>query len=163
MIINLCLYCLPAILNGRDAHFKLSILENNVKPEIKTKKKLKFNLEFEIKSSPKILYNYISTASGLEEWFADKVIIRDGDFIFQWEGDEQRARIVSRRDNQMIRYKWLNDDKKDDSFFQFEIIQDEITGDVALIVTDFATEEEKEEDTLVWNSQVHSLMHIIGS
>lgn len=135
----------------------------NVKQEIKTKKSQKYSVEFEIKSSPKILYNYLSNASSLEEWFADKVTIREGDFIFHWDGTEQRARIVSKKDNQFIRYKWVTDDKKDETYFQFEIIQDEITGDVALIITDFAEAEEKEANTMLWNSQIHSLMHIIGS
>jgi uncharacterized protein YndB with AHSA1/START domain len=133
-----------------------------VKQEIKTKKKVKYTLEFEIKSSPKILYNYLSNASSLEEWFADKVTIREGDFIFHWDGTEQRARIVSKKENSLIRYKWVTDDKKDDSYFQFEIIQDEITSDIALMVTDFAEEDEKEENALLWNSQIHNLMHIIG-
>ncbi|TAH43020.1 MAG: SRPBCC domain-containing protein [Bacteroidetes bacterium] len=137
-----------------------------MKTDSKTKSKVKFSLEFEIKSSPKILYNYLSNASGLEEWFADKVNIREGDFIFTWEGSEQRARIVSKKDNQIIRYKWIDDesdDKDDDTYFQFEIVQDEITSDVALIVTDFSYPDEKEEDILLWNSQIHSLMHHIGS
>jgi uncharacterized protein YndB with AHSA1/START domain len=134
-----------------------------VKQEIKSKKKQKYNIEFEIKSSPKILYNYLSNASSLEEWFADKVTVREGDFIFHWDGSEQRAHIVNKKENQLIRYKWVTDEKKDDSYFQFEIQQDEITGDVALIITDFADEEEKEANILLWNSQVHNLMHIIGS
>lgn len=137
-----------------------------MKTESKTSNKIKYSLEFEIKSSPKILYNYLSNASGLEEWFADKVNIREGDFIFSWEGSEQRAKIVSKKDNQMIRYKWIDEDrldKDDETYFQFEIVQDEITSDVALIVTDFSNADEKEEDTLLWNSQIHTLMHHIGS
>ena len=134
-----------------------------MKQEIKTKKKVKYTIEFEIKSSPKILYNYISNASSLEEWFADRVIIREGDFVFIWDGVEQRAQIVNKKDNQLIRYKWVSDDKKDDSYFQFEIQQDEITSDVALIITDFAFEDEKEANILLWNSQIHNLMHTIGS
>ncbi|REJ80340.1 MAG: SRPBCC domain-containing protein [Bacteroidetes bacterium] len=126
-------------------------------------KKVKYSLEFEIKSSPKILYNYLSNASGLEEWFADKVNVRNGDLIFIWEGSEQRAKIVAKKDNQMIRFKWLDDDSQDETYFQFEIIQDEITSDVALIVTDFSEPDEKEEDILLWNSQIHNLMHHIGS
>src|ERR1043165_6258404 len=128
--------------------------------EVKTKKKEKFTVEFEIKSSPKVLYSYLSTASGLEGWFADKVTINNGDFVFHWGDTEQRARIVTRKDNQLIRYHWITDDKKDETYFQFEIIQDEITGDVGLVVTDFTTPEEKEEDTLLWNSEIHELMHI---
>ena len=123
----------------------------------------KYQLEFEIKSSPKILFNYLSTASGLEEWFAEKVNMRDGEFIFLWEGSEARAKLLSRKDNTSVKYKWITDDKKDDTFFQFEIMTDEITSDVALIITDFATDEEKDENIMLWNSQVHSLMHHIGS
>ena len=134
-----------------------------MKTELNTTNKIKYSLEFEIKSSPKILYNYLSNASGLEEWFADKVNIREGDFIFSWEGSEQRARIVSKKDNQMIRYKWIDGEKEDETFFQFEIVQDEITSDVALIVTDFSIPDEREEDVLLWNSQIHNLMHHIGS
>lgn len=126
-------------------------------------KKQKYQLEFEIKSSPKILFNYLSTASGLEEWFADRVNMRDGDFIFQWEGSEARAKLLSRKDNQVVKYKWITDDKKDETFFQFEIIQDEITSDVALVITDFAADEDKEQNIMLWNSQVHNLMHHIGS
>jgi uncharacterized protein YndB with AHSA1/START domain len=132
-------------------------------PEVKTNKKEKFTLEFEIKSSPKILFSYLSTASGLEGWFADKVTMNNGDFVFHWGDSEQRAKVVSKKDGQLIRFHWLNDDKKDDTYFQFEVIQDDLTGDVALIVTDFTTVEEKEEDTLLWNSEVHELMHMIGS
>lgn len=132
--------------------------------ETKTNKKQKFTLEFEIKSSPKILFNYISTASGLEEWFADKVNIREGDYLFYWDGSEQRARIVARKDNQLVRYKWVTDESsKDETFFQFEIVQDEITGDIALIVTDYAMDDEKEASIRLWESQIHNLMHHIGS
>ena len=79
---------------------------------------LRFSIKFEIKSSTKILFNYLSNASSLEEWFADKVTIREGDYVFHWEGSEQRAQIVSKKDNQMIRYKWVTDEKKDDTYFQ---------------------------------------------
>ena len=133
-----------------------------MKQEIKAKKKVKYSLEFEIKSSTKILFNYLSNASSLEEWFADKVTIREGDYVFHWEGSEQRAQIVAKKDKQMIRYKWVTDEKKDETFFQFEIIQDEITSDIALVVTDFSDEEEQEENKLLWNSQIHNLMHILG-
>lgn len=133
-----------------------------MKQELKTNKKIKYSLEFEIKSSPKILFTYLSNASSLEEWFADKVTIKDGDYVFHWDGSEERAAIIAKKENQMIRYKWVTEDKKDDSFFQFEIVQDEITSDIALMVTDFTNEDEKAENSLLWTSQIHSLMHILG-
>lgn len=131
--------------------------------EVTTSKKQKFTLEFELKSSPKILFNYLSNASALEEWFADKVIIRDGDYVFSWDGSEQRAHIVSRKENQSIRYKWVTDGPADETYFQFEIVQDELTGDIALVVTDFAEADERDEVVRLWDSQVHELKHHIGS
>ena len=35
--------------------------------------KIKFELEFPIQASSQLLYQYISTPSGLSEWFADNV------------------------------------------------------------------------------------------
>jgi len=129
-------------------------------------KKKKYQLEFEIKASPRILYPYISSANGLEGWFAEKCNSHDNVFTFEWEGAVEKAKLVSKKENQSVRFKWLNDGAaktKDDSYFEMEIQQDEITGDVALIVTDFSTDEEKEEDVMIWESQVHELMHTVGS
>ncbi len=122
-----------------------------------------FKIEFEFRSSPKILFNYLSNASSLEEWFADKVVIREGDYIFQWDGSEQRARIVSRKENHSIRFQWITDVAADDTYFQFDLMQDELTNDIALVITDFAYSDEKEETIRLWESQVHELKHHIGS
>src|ERR1051326_1638935 len=95
-------------------------------------KKKKFQLEFEIKASPRILYPYISSANGLEGWFAEKCSSRDNIFTFEWEGTKEKAKLVSKKDNQSVRYKWIDDSNpkgKDDSYFEMEIQQDEITGD----------------------------------
>jgi uncharacterized protein YndB with AHSA1/START domain len=124
--------------------------------------KEKYQLEFEIKSSPKILFNYLSTASGLEEWFADKVNIeKSGQFSFFWDGEARKAKIISKKDNQLVRYQWI--DEKDDSYFEFEIVKDDITSDVALLVTDFTTREDKIQNEQLWHSQIVELKQIIGS
>ncbi len=126
-------------------------------------KKEKYQLEFEIKSSPKILYSYLSTASGLEEWFADKVNIeQNGVFSFLWDGETSRkAKVITKKDNQVVRYQWT--DEKDDSFLEFEIVQDAITSDVALLITDFTSKADKAQNEQLWYSQIHGLMHTIGS
>jgi uncharacterized protein YndB with AHSA1/START domain len=122
----------------------------------------KMELEYEMKSSPKVLYGMLSTDSGLEEWFADKVYPHSGNFVFEWEGEKKEAKIVAKKDNQFIRYKWLTD-QYHETYFEFTIMQDEMTSDVALVITDFSSDEDKAETTLLWNSQVQSLKHVIGS
>lgn len=123
--------------------------------------KEKVKMEFEVRSSPKILFGYLSTADGLSEWFADDVTIKEGVYTFHWDGDESRAKMTHKKDNNMVRFKWL--DVKDDSYIEFEIQTDDLTSDVALMVTDFASPDEKEETERLWDAQVHSLRHLIGS
>ena len=124
-------------------------------------KKQKYQVEFQMHSSPKILYNYLSNPSGLEEWFADNVSVKDGVYTFKWEGSESKAKMVHKRDGQMVKFKWLDD--PDDAFFEFEILTDDLTSDVALLITDFALPEDKEESERLWDTQIHSLRQIIGS
>ncbi|GAB4258908.1 MAG: START-like domain-containing protein [Vicingaceae bacterium] len=121
----------------------------------------KFELEFVLKSSPKILYNYISTPSGLSEWFADNVNSRGEIFTFIWEGEEEQAKLISKKPGHSIKFKWLHSED-DDSYFELRIEQDALTKDISLIVTDFAEEDEIEEAKLLWESQIEDLHHIIG-
>lgn len=122
----------------------------------------KIELEYEIKSSPKVLFTLLSTPSGLEEWFADKVNPHNENFLFEWEGEKREAKIIAKKDNMFIRYKWVSDEYHD-TFFEFTIMQDDLTSDVALVITDFTSDEDKEETILLWDSQVANLRHVVGS
>jgi len=123
--------------------------------------KTKFELEYIINSSPKVLYTRLSTADGLSQWFADDVNINNRVFTFVWEGNGQEAKIVKERQGEYIRFKWLEED--DDSYFEFRMTIHDLTSEVALIITDFAEEDEMDETKRLWDSQVNSLMHILGS
>ena len=122
--------------------------------------KNKFELEYSINSAPKILYNRLSTPGGLAEWFADDINIRGNIYTFIWEGAEQEAELVTRKENQMVRFKWL--DNEDESFFEFKIRRDELTGEVALVITDFAEEDEKDDAVDLWDTQISELKHALG-
>ena len=123
--------------------------------------KVKYELEYIINSSPRILYTRLSTADGLSQWFADGVNINDKVFTFVWEGVGQDAKILKEKVGKHIRFKWA--DETEDVFFEFKLVVDDLTSEVALIVTDFATEDEMEEAKALWDSQVNTLMHILGS
>ncbi len=124
---------------------------------------IKYNLEFQITSSVSILYNRLSNPSGLAVWFANDVIIKDKIYSFFWDGHKQDAKLLKKKDNQYIRFKWADDDEAE-SYFEFKIQIDEMTQDVALIVTDFAEDEdEKEEQTNLWTKQIAQLKRAIGS
>lgn len=126
--------------------------------------KVKYELEFPINSSPQLLYQYISTPSGLSEWFADNVNARGEVFTFIWEDTEERARVASRKTGEKIKFRWIDQDDKDtDYFFELRILEDEITKDVSLMVVDFAPESELDEAAQLWDNQVSDLKHVIGS
>jgi uncharacterized protein YndB with AHSA1/START domain len=121
--------------------------------------KEKLILEYPINSSPKVLYSRLSTPGGLAEWFADDVNLRDGIYTFEWDGSEQQAEVSQAKDNKYIRFKWIDEP---DAYFEFRINVDEITKDVALVITDIIDPDEIEDTTELWNSQVSELKHIIG-
>ena len=122
-----------------------------------------YELEYPIHSSIKILYERLSTLSGLSEWFADDVNVnREGIYTFTWEGSSQDAVLISKKKAEHIRFRWL--DSEEDEYFEFRIQIDELTNDVSLIVSDFADDEDDKEDaTNLWNTQIDNLKHLIGS
>ena len=126
--------------------------------------KVKYELEFPINSSPQLLYQYISTPSGLSEWFADNVNSRGEYFTFIWNDSEEKARVASKKTGEKIKFRWIDSNNQDtDYFFELRILEDEITKDVSLMVIDYATEEELPEAALLWENQISDLKHVIGS
>lgn len=126
--------------------------------------KIKYELEFPINSSPQLLYQYISTPSGLSEWFADNVNSRGEFFTFIWNDSEEKARVASKKAGEKIKFRWIDENNVDtDYFFELRILEDEITKDVSLMVIDYAEEDEVEEATLLWENQISDLKHVIGS
>ena len=126
--------------------------------------KVKFELEFPIHSSPQLLYQYLSTPSGLSEWFADNVNSRGELFIFIWDDSEEKAKMLTKKSGERIKFKWMNDEDDDlNVFFEMRIEVDEITKDVSLMVTDFAEEDEMDEAKMLWENQIADLKHVLGS
>lgn len=123
--------------------------------------KKKFNIEYEIKSSPRILYSFLNEPNGLTQWFADDVSVRDQVYTFTWDGEQQKAKLVSIKENKLVRFRWMDDDQQ--YFFEMEIIQDELTNDVALSITDFATEETINDRKLIWDNQIEYLISVLGA
>ncbi|HEY9561212.1 MAG TPA: START-like domain-containing protein [Anseongella sp.] len=121
-----------------------------------------FKMEFELRSSPKILFSFLSSPNGLAQWFADDVIVQPDDvFIFKWDNEMLRAKLLGIKENRSIKFKWEEDEPH--CYFEMEVIQDELTGDVALTVTDFSVDEEKDERQRIWESQVETLIRVLGA
>ncbi len=126
--------------------------------------KVKYELEFPLTVSPQLLYQYISTASELAEWFADNVNSRGEVFTFIWDGEEQKAKISIKKSVEKVRFRWLDENEKEDEYyFEFRIQEDELTKDVSLVVTDFAEKDDLESSKQLWETQIADLKQVLGS
>ncbi|MCF6279372.1 MAG: START-like domain-containing protein [Flavobacteriaceae bacterium] len=123
--------------------------------------KIKFEIEFPIQASPKMLYQYFATPSGLSEWFADNVNSRGEMFTFIWDGAEEIAKMLTKKRDSKIRFRW--EENEDDTYFEFRIQVDALTNDVSLMITDFADEDEVEDSKMFWENQISELKHTIGA
>ena len=123
--------------------------------------KTKYQIEFVIQASPQLLYQYLSTPSGLSEWFADNVNSRGEVFSFIWDGAEEQAKLLKRKTDEFVKFSWMANE--DDYYFEMKIIVDEITKDVSLFITDFADEDEVDEAKMLWENQVGDLKQVLGS
>jgi uncharacterized protein YndB with AHSA1/START domain len=124
-------------------------------------KKQLFTVEYPIRCSPSILYEFLSTPAGLQEWFADKVDERDSVFSFSWNGSTERAEVVEFEEIKFIRYHWLHAPKEE--YFEFRIEKSEVTNQTILIIKDFAEKKEIKDQSRLWTYQIKDLMHRIGS
>lgn len=129
-----------------------------------TMQKVRFQREYILNVSKNILFNCLSTPSGLSEWFADDVNIKDGIYTFYWDGSEEEARMLTKKRDESIKFRWMeHEEEGEDTFFELRIRLDALTGETALIVTDYTDEDEVAEATLLWDSQIENLKRILGS
>lgn len=129
--------------------------------------KTKYELEYNLNCSPKMLFSRLSTPEGLGEWFADEVDAKGDLFSFFWNGAESKARLSALKENKLVRFEWIgngfNGKDKESNYFEFRINIEELTGDVALIIIDFAEDDEKEDSVYLWDTQIHDLKRLLGS
>ncbi|MBC7872568.1 MAG: ATPase [Ferruginibacter sp.] len=119
-----------------------------------------YTLEFPVRCSPSILYEFLSTPAGLGEWFADKVDERDNTFYFGWNGTFEKADVVESEQDKYIRFHWLT--SLPEEYFEFRIEKSEITNQTILIIKDFAEKKEIKDQTSLWDHQVKELFHRLG-
>ena len=127
-------------------------------------KKNSFELEFLLKTSPKVLENMLSTPSGLSEWFADDVNIKGDIFTFFWDGSQEEARILTKKLNGKVKFQWLSDEEDgNDAYFEIRYEVDPMTKAVILKITDFAEPDEIEEAQQLWEQQISDLKRVLGA
>ena len=142
--------------------FRIIAIDSYSSKYLKMGEYKKVEIEYILKSSPGVLFSFLTEPSGLSEWFCDDVNIRSSVYTFVWNKDsEQKAKLLSFKENLYVKYHWL--DEPDNTFFEFRIEVDDITGETALMITDFCEEDDEDETVLSWNSAMQRLHRVIGS
>jgi uncharacterized protein YndB with AHSA1/START domain len=124
-------------------------------------KKQLFSIEYPVRCSPAILYEFLSTSSGLQEWFAEKVDDQDGVFYFSWNGSEETAEVVDKEEDKFIRFHWSHAPKEE--YFEFSIEKSEVSNQTILVIKDFAEKREIKDQSMLWDHQVKDLFHRLGN
>jgi hypothetical protein len=120
-----------------------------------------YTLEFPVRCSPVILYEFLASPAGLQEWFADRVDDRDNIFSFTWNGTIEKAEVMEKEQDKFIRFHWLHTPKEE--FFEFKIEKSEVTNQTILVIKDFADKKEIKDQSRLWDYQVKELFHRLGS
>ena len=125
-------------------------------------KKQLYTLEFPVRCSPTILWEFLSTPSGLQEWFADVVNVRDGIYSFAWSGGvPDKAKVLELEEEEVVRFQWLHGDSKE--YFEFKITTTEISNQTILVISDFAEKNDIKDQSRLWEYQIKELFHRLGA
>ena len=128
--------------------------------------KHKFTAEFELRASPKVLFPYFSSASGLQQWFAEKVILKDSTtFDFLWDGESHVAKLSQLRLQKSAKFDFLpaNQEEKDHNYLEFKLDVSDLTGSTYLKVIDYSSNTDDDELTELWDDLIYKLKEIVGN
>lgn len=126
--------------------------------------KIKYELEFLLKTSSKSLENMLFTAAGLADWFADDVNIKDDLITFEWEGSQEEAKMLTKRMTDKIKWQWVEDQEDGlNTFCELRYEIDPMTKVIILHVTDFAEEDDMDESKRLWEQQIGELKRVLGA
>ena len=124
----------------------------------------KFEMEYEINASRRMLFPYVSTAAGLAQWFADDVTIDDDKiYHFIWEGDSHRAKLVAQRANNYVKFEFIDDKISGESAYtEIKLEENELTQTVFVKIFDYTDIDDAEEARELWDNLIHNLKEIVG-
>lgn len=119
-----------------------------------------FEIDYVMKTSPRILYDFVKQPTHLAQWFCDKCESRLDEYNFIWKGFSEKALLIDDIEEELVAFHWENSD--DDEFFEFAINVNEISGDTILTINDFADEGEIKDQKAWWDNQIQKLVRVMG-
>ncbi len=122
----------------------------------------KFTLEFPMKVSPRLLFTLISTAEGMARWFAERVNVQGDLYHFEWEGSEQSARLLESKEPEYVRFEWT-DDFHEGFILEMRISHQPVSGEAALIVSDYSEASDMDFTQMWWTTQIAKLQRLFNN
>lgn len=114
-------------------------------------KRVKFEMEFLFRASPAIIYRFITSPACLVRWFCDKADITGDIYTFTWEGHDEVAELIDDIEEERLRFHW--EERGPVEYLEFRMYKSEVTNETIVEITDFADEDEIEDQKQLWRSQ----------
>ena len=126
--------------------------------------KYKYSAEFEIRASPKMIYPYLSTPSGLQEWFADEVTTAsDKVYHIFWDGIDHPAKVTARRTNNHIKYQFISENgTNNNSYLEFKVSHNDLTQTSFLKIIDYSEMDDEDDLQELWVQLIDQLREVTG-
>jgi uncharacterized protein YndB with AHSA1/START domain len=115
-----------------------------------------FEIEFIFRASTSILYKFLTAPTCLIRWFCDGVDITEEIYTFSWEGSEEEAELIDDIEDERLKFRWLDADDEDE-YLEFRMSKSPVTGETILEITDFADDDEVDDQKQLWESQIKQL------
>jgi uncharacterized protein YndB with AHSA1/START domain len=125
-------------------------------------KRVVVELEFFLRASVPMVFEYVSTSEGLSRWFCDAVIVKDDVFEFHWEGAFETARIINVEHDKKIVFHWEESEEEKD-YIELEVHKSPITNETILRIKECCYEDEVSDVSELWESQVEELKKLLGA
>lgn len=123
--------------------------------------RVKFTYEFICRASPAIVYQFLTDPACITRWFCDEVDVNDQTYTFVWEGSAEIAELIEDKEADMVRFAWEDSDDPDE-YLEFDITRSPVTGETIVYVTDFADDDEVEDQRALWESQLTRMKAEMG-
>lgn len=129
----------------------------------------KLTLEYPLSTrSTRLVWDMISNAAGLQKWLADQVVEAEDSMTFTWghpwtERDTKTSRILEKEKMNYIRMLWDYHEDTPEAYWEIRIAESDLTGMLSLQITDFAADDDEEEDLRgIWDDNFERLHRVSG-
>jgi uncharacterized protein YndB with AHSA1/START domain len=124
-------------------------------------KRVAYTLEFIIKTSPTIVYKFLTTPSCLIRWFCDKVEIDGEKFSYYWGEDEEVAYLVDDFEDEYLRFQW-EEAESDEEYLEFKMSVSDVTRETVFEIIDYCDEDEVADQKQLWRNQIEAMKKAMG-